>query len=160
MLLLHSLWFCLMSSSVILNFSCFYVSAFFSLMLPVFLRCAQSFIIHSGLRMGNGLGGWEFCVYSRSLSNDGGLGESVKLLSGWDKWKASLWAWELLTWFSPEAPCIIFRKEATTLFLRWDTFMAADTSARAGDRVVVSREGPGARRMQTFSCSSHFCLQP
>ena len=46
------------------------VSVFFSLMLPVFLRCAQSFIIHSGLRMGNGLGGWEFCVYSRSLSND------------------------------------------------------------------------------------------
>ena len=56
----------------------------------------------------------------------------MKLLSGWDKWKASLWAWELLTWFSP---CIIFRKEATKLFLHWDTFMAADTSARAGDGV-------------------------
>lgn len=146
-----------MLSSVILNFFMFVCLGFFSLMLPVFLRCAQSFIIHSGLQMGNGLGGWEFCVYSRSLSNDRGLCESVKLLSGWDKWKASLWAWELLTWFSP---CVIFRKEATKLFLHWDTFMAADTSARAGDGVVVLREGPGARRMQTFSCSSHFCLQP
>ena len=84
----------------------------------------------------------------------------MKLLSDWDKWKASLWAGELLTWFSPEAPCIIFTKEATTLFLHWDKFMAADTPACAGDGVVVSREGPGARRMQTFSCSSHFCLQP
>ena len=82
----------------------------------------------------------------------------MKLLSDWDKWKASLWAWKL-----PEAPFISFRKEATILFLYWDKCMAAGTSAGAGDRVGVLREraGPGecrppvAHLISVFSHDAH-----
>lgn len=87
-----------------------------------------------------------------------------ELLSGWDKWKASLWVCQLPAWFSPEAPFIFFRKEATILFLHWDKFMEAINLQVQGIGLWCQGKGQGpgecrpsvAHLISVLSPVSHF----